>query len=91
LIDACAMFYRNRIEIKIVTIHKNFFSNRDIFYKFLQDNRKEPEPKQEYIISAPTPGGNLISVPTLTPQHCLNGIFLKYFLNTASYAALRSH
>ncbi len=75
-IDWC-MVYPNRIEIKILKIHKNFFINHAMFYKFLQDNRKEPKPKPEYIILAPAPGGSSASTPTL--QHCLMGYFLLLF------------
>jgi hypothetical protein len=56
--------------VKIVTIYKNLFSNKDFFLEnFFKSmvNRKEPEleseqePEPKFIISAPAPGGNIIS------------------------------
>ncbi len=51
--DWC-MLYPNRI--KIVIIYKNIFCKHDFLLKSLI-NRKEPQ----FVISAPAPGGNLIS------------------------------
>jgi hypothetical protein len=54
----------NRLIIVIICI--NFFSNHDFSIQFLQVSsslikREGPEPK--FVISAPAPGGNLISAP----------------------------
>ncbi len=46
-------------------------------------NRKEPEP--HYVISAPAPGGNLISTPRLSaPQHWLADSYLNNIVSVPS-------
>ncbi len=71
------------IRIKIVIIYKKFFCNHDFFsinfFKSLV-NRKEPEP--QLVISAPAPGGNMISAPRLSvlvPQHCFLFGFIQWY------------
>jgi hypothetical protein len=61
--------------IKMATIYKNVFSNQVFFYKISSSlaNRKEAEPEQQFVISAPAPGSNLISAPRFSapaPEHC---------------------
>jgi hypothetical protein len=48
-----------------------------IFLNKISSSLSEPELEPQFVISAPAPGGNLISAPRLSaqaPQHCFEGL-----------------